>query len=77
MNHYKSNKENHSTDTRYSPNLHPAISNLTIFQRGDYYFGIDVLFNLPSSINSLSNGMKLLRPALKSLLLSNLFYTID
>ena len=75
--HYKSNKEIHSTDTRYNPNLHPPISYLTIFLRGDYYFGIEVFILLPSSIKSLSNEIKLFRRAFKRLLLSNSFYSID
>jgi hypothetical protein len=49
---YKSNQEVHSTNTRYSTNLHPPISNLAAFQRGTYHFGIKVVSHLPSIIKA-------------------------
>ena len=67
---YKTNQEIHSIKTRYSTNILPPISNLAIFQRGVYYFGIKVFNQIPSSIKSLSHEMKLFRPVLKRFILS-------
>jgi hypothetical protein len=75
--HYKSNQEIHSFNTRYSTNLHLPTSNLTIFQRGTFCSGIRVFNHLPSSIKSLSNEVKLFKLALKRFLLSNSFYSLD
>jgi len=66
-----------SVSNRYSTNLHPAMTNLSTFQRGTYYSAIKVFNHLPSSIESLPNKTELFRPALKRLLLSNSFYSID
>ena len=64
---YKSNQEVHSTNTRYSTNLHPPVSNLAAFQRGAYYFGIKVVRHLPSTIISLYNERNYLDLPLKDL----------
>jgi hypothetical protein len=49
---YKSNQEVHSTNTRYSTNIHPPISNLAALQRGAYYFGMKDLSHLSSIIKT-------------------------
>ena len=74
---YKSNHEIHSFNTRHSTNLHLPTSRLTVFQRGPYYFGIRAFNHLPPCIKSLSNEVKLSKPALKRFLLSNSFYSLD
>jgi hypothetical protein len=61
---YKSNQEIHSFNTRYTTNLHLPTSNLAVFQSGTYYSGIRVSNHLPSSIQSLSNVVKLFNPLL-------------
>jgi hypothetical protein len=53
------------------------IFNLATFQRGANYFGVVAFIHLPSSIKTLSNGLKLFRPTLKRFILSNSFYSID
>jgi hypothetical protein len=41
---YKLNSEIHTVNTRFSCDLHTANANLTTFQKGEFYFGIN-LFN--------------------------------
>ena len=42
----RSNSEAHNISTRYDSDLHLPIENLTIFQRGAYYFGIRIFNHL-------------------------------
>jgi hypothetical protein len=53
------------------------MSKLTTFQKGTYYFGIQVLNHLPPSLEILSSEMKQYRPALKQFLLTNSFYSMN
>jgi hypothetical protein len=62
---YKSNQEIHSINTGYVMNLHLPTSSLAIYQRGAYYYGIRVFNHLPPNIKSLSNEVRLFKPALK------------
>jgi hypothetical protein len=39
---FKSNSEIYGRNTRHTNNLHYPICNLTVFQKGVYYFGIKV-----------------------------------
>jgi hypothetical protein len=73
---FMTNLEIHTINTRSSTNLHPPISNLT-FPKGAYYSGIKIFNDLPSDIKCLCNEIKLFRPALKRLLYTNSFYSID
>jgi hypothetical protein len=74
---YKSDQEIHSINTRYSTNLHLPTSSLAVYQRGAYYYGIRVFNHLPPNIKSLSNEVRLFKPALKRFILSNSFYYSD
>jgi len=49
---YKSKSEIHTINTRFSSDLHTATANLTTFQKGPFYFGINVFnhFLLASKI---------------------------
>jgi hypothetical protein len=62
----KFNSEIHNNNTRYN-NFHYPICNLTVFQKGTYYFGMKVFNNLPSSIKNLNNDTKQFRFALKNI----------
>jgi hypothetical protein len=48
-----------------STNLHPPIANLTKFQKGAYYSGINIFNNLPHDIKDLANEIRLFWNALK------------
>ena len=60
-----------------STDLHPPISKLTTFQKVAYYFGIKVLKLLPPSLKILSNELKQFRLALRQIILTNSFYSLD
>jgi hypothetical protein len=52
-------------------------TNLTISQRGPYYFGIKLFNHLPLNIKELAHSIKLFRVALSAFLHSKSFYTLD
>jgi hypothetical protein len=63
---YTSNQDIHNIYTRSNVNLHPPVCNLTIFQKGVYFFSGMKLFNcLPLKIKSLSSEINLLELAFK------------
>jgi hypothetical protein len=68
---FKFNSEIHNINTRYNNNFHYPICNLTLFQKGTYYFGMKVFNNLSSSLKNLAHDMKKFRFALKRFLLLN------
>jgi len=47
---YMLNSEIHSINTRQNSNLYQPPPNLTMYQKGTYYFGIKIFNNLPSDI---------------------------
>jgi hypothetical protein len=64
-------------NTRYTNNFHYPSSNLTTFQKGSYYFGINVFNSLPISIKNLFRDTKQFRSALKRFHHLNSFYSVD
>jgi hypothetical protein len=66
---FKSNSEIHSTNTRDNKDFHYPTCNLTVFQKGTYYFGIKAFNNLSSSIKNLSHDTKQFSFALNRFLL--------
>jgi hypothetical protein len=66
---YNTNNQIHSVHTRVKTNLHPPIANLTKFQKGVYYSGINIFNNLPRDIKDLANEITLFQNALKRFLL--------
>jgi len=73
---FTTNHEIHNINTRSNINLHPPVCNLTIFQKGVYLYGIKLFNHLPLKIKSLSNEIKLFKPALKMFLNLHSFYSI-
>ena len=51
--YFRSNSEIHSFNTKNKLNLHPPLSKLTVFHRGQYYSGIKAFSNLPSYIKNI------------------------
>ena len=51
----KSNSEIHDISTRVSSDVHTPTANLTIFQKGHFYFGIKIFNLLPTSIKNTSH----------------------
>jgi len=71
---YESNSEIHSINTRFSSDLHTPTANLTTFQKGPFYFGIQVL-NFPTSMKNFDINQ--FRSVLKSFLLISSFYSME
>jgi hypothetical protein len=74
---YTINQEIHNINTRSNINLHPPMCNLTIFQKGAYFFGVQLFNHLPLKIKSLSNEVKLFKSALKRFLNLHSFYSME
>jgi hypothetical protein len=53
---FSMNIESHNIDTRHRNNLYLPQANLTIYQKGAYYFGIKVFHNFP--IKNVANNLK-------------------
>jgi hypothetical protein len=71
------NSELYATKTRNNSNLHPPLSNLTVFQKGRQYFGIKVYNSLPGNIKQLSGNKIQFKKVLLQFLYSHAFYNID
>jgi len=67
----------HNVNTRYNSDSHLPITNLTVFQKGVFYFGIRVFNKLPSSVKDLSYDVKHLKLALKRFFLANSFSCLE
>jgi hypothetical protein len=74
---YSTNQEVRNINTRSNINLHLPVCNLTLFQKGAYFSGTKLYNHLPLRIKSLSNEIKLFKPALKGFLNTHSFYSVD
>jgi len=73
---YKLNSDIHGRNTRQSSNFHLAISNLTLYQRGNYRMGLKIYNRLPAYIKDISHNDKEFK-VLEKNFNSNSFYTVD
>ena len=71
------NLEVHNPDTRSANNFHLPITYLTKYQKGAHYAGIKIFIHLPTHIMCVVNEIQVFKLALKSFLLSDLFYSIQ
>jgi len=55
---FLTNNENHNLDTRQRNNLYLPQANLTIYQNGAYYLGIDIFNNLLLQIKNVAGNPK-------------------
>ena len=67
---FLTNNEDHNLDTRERNNLYLPQANLTIYQKGAYYLGIQIFNNLPLEIKNVA-GNKTKKMPWKN------FYTIE
>jgi hypothetical protein len=74
---FTNNQEINIISTTYNLNLHPSLCNLALFQKGAYYMGIKLFNHLPLQIKRLANEIKLFKLAVKKLLISLSFYTLE
>jgi hypothetical protein len=75
--HFQTNSDIHSVNTRNKNQLHRPIANLSCFQKSAYYVGIKIFYSLPSSLTSLVNKMAQFEVALKRYLITYSFYSVD
>jgi hypothetical protein len=76
-NFFLTNNENHNIDTRQRNNLYLPRANLTIYQKGAYYSGIEMFNNLPWEIKTVADNQNKFKIALKKFLYTYSFYTIE
>jgi hypothetical protein len=74
---YYSTSQIHGFNTRRNFDLCRPQTNLSICQRGPYYFGIKPFNHLPFDIKELSYNAKQFWSALRAFLHSKSFYTLD
>jgi hypothetical protein len=74
---YHTTSQIHGFNTRRNFDLYCPQTNLTIYQRGLYYFGIKLFNHLPLNMKKLTHSIKLFRVALSAFLHSKSFYTLD
>jgi hypothetical protein len=74
---FLSNSEIHTINTRKSNNLHYPSCNLTVFQKGTYYFGVKILNKLPSNIKDQAYDINKFSSTVKRFILLNSFYSLD
>ena len=55
---FLTNTENYNLDTRQRNNLHLPQANLTIYQKGACYLGIQIFNNLPLEIKNVAGNQK-------------------
>jgi hypothetical protein len=77
MGFFHSTSQIHGFNTIRNFDLYRPQTNLSICQRGPYYFGIKLFNHLPLDIKELSYNAKQLRSALRAFLYSKSFYTLD
>jgi hypothetical protein len=74
---YHTTSQIHGLNTRRNLDLYRPQTNLTIYQRGPYYFGIKILNHLPLNTKELAQNTKQFSKALNAFLCFKSFYTID
>jgi hypothetical protein len=78
MDLYRKSSQIHGLNMRCNFDLYRPQTNLTIYRRGPYYFGIKLFNHLPLKIKELAYDIKQFRAALKAFLHSfYTFYTLD
>jgi hypothetical protein len=74
---YHMTSQIHDFNTRHNFDLYRPQTNLTIYQRGPYYFGIKIFNHIPLNIKELTHHIKQFRATLSAFLHSKSFYTLD
>ena len=74
---FTTNNEIHKHNTRNNNNLHPALSNLTKFNKGPGISGVKAFNHLPQYLKDLDHNSSYFRSSLKRFLYHHSFYTID
>jgi hypothetical protein len=70
---YHTTSQIHGLNTSHNLDLYHPQTNLTIYQRGSYYFGIKLFDHLPLNIKELAQDTKQFSKALNAFLHSKSF----
>jgi len=74
---FSTNNENHNLDTTQGNNLYLPQANLTIYQKGAHYSGIQIFNNLFLEIKNIAGNEKKFKIALKKFLYIYSFCTME
>ena len=74
---FSTNNENHNIDARQKNNLYLPQANSAIYQKVAYYSGIKIFNNLPLEIKNVTGNQKKFKIALKKILYTYSFYTME
>jgi len=67
----------HNFRTRSHNDLHLPNTNLSVFQKGVYFFGVKIFNNLPTDLKQTSLNIYKFQKVLKKFLLDNSFYSLE
>ena len=74
---FSTNIANRNIDTRQRNNLYLPQANITIYQKGAYYSGVKIFSILPLEIKNLARNQNMFKIALKKILYTYSFYTME
>ena len=74
---FATNNEIHKYNTRNNNNLHPALSNLTKFNKGPCISGIKAFNHLPQYLKVLDHNSLYFRSSLKRFFYHHSFYSLE
>jgi hypothetical protein len=69
--------DSHNLETRQSNNLYTRQANLSLYQKGAYYFGVKIFNKLPSYVKNVNGNITKFKTTLKRFLYANSFYTLE
>jgi hypothetical protein len=73
---FMTNSQIHKITTLQTSDLYIPAANLTVYQKGVYYQGINIYSHLPKTTKDLSGDKNKFKLALKRYLLHNSFYSL-
>jgi hypothetical protein len=68
--------DSHNLETRQSNNLYTPQANLSVYQKGAYYSGVNIFNKFPSNIKNVNGNITKFKTTLKRFLYVNSFYTL-
>jgi hypothetical protein len=74
---YNLNSDIYNINTRHKFNFPQYSTNLSLYQKGVYSFGIKVFNNLPQTLKKWTDNNKQFKIALKQYLHTHSFYSLD
>jgi hypothetical protein len=69
--------DSHNLETRQNNNLYTPQANLSVYQKGAYYSGVNIFNKLPSNIKNVNGNITKFKTTLKRFLYANSFNTLE